>query len=61
MSNEARHRDIAALAARVVIRVKQQPRVTKAIASRLLVKPDACDQLVTARVRHLVASDMFKD
>ncbi|HBJ33428.1 MAG TPA: hypothetical protein DDZ51_01445 [Planctomycetaceae bacterium] len=36
MSNEARHRDIAALLARGVIRVKKQPLVAKAIESHML-------------------------
>ena len=35
MSNEARHRDIAALFARGVIRIKKQPLVAKAIESHL--------------------------
>lgn len=35
MSNEARHRDIAALLARGVIRVKKQPLVAKAIVSHM--------------------------
>lgn len=35
MSNEARHRDIAALLARGVIRVKKQPFVAKAIESHM--------------------------
>lgn len=35
MSNEARHRDIAALLARGVIRVKKQPLVAKAIESHM--------------------------
>ncbi len=33
MSNEARHRDIAALLARGVVRVQKQPLVAKAIES----------------------------
>jgi hypothetical protein len=36
VSNEARHRDIAALLARGVIRVKKQPLVAKAIESHVL-------------------------
>lgn len=36
MSNEARHRDIAALLARGVVRVKKQPLVAKAIESHML-------------------------
>ena len=35
MSHEARHRDIAALLARGVIRVKKQPIVAKAIESHM--------------------------
>lgn len=35
MSNGARHRDIAALLARGVIRVKKQPLVAKAIESQM--------------------------
>ena len=35
MSNEARHRDIAALLARGIIRVKTQPLVAKAIESHM--------------------------
>ena len=35
MSHEARHRDIAALLARGVIRVKKQPMVAKAIESHM--------------------------
>ena len=35
MSHEARHRDIAALLARGVIRVKKQPLVAKAIESHM--------------------------
>ena len=35
MSNEARHRDIAALLARGVVRVKKPPLVAKAIESQL--------------------------
>ena len=35
MSNEARHRDIAALLARGVIRVKRQPLAAKAIESHM--------------------------
>jgi hypothetical protein len=35
VSNEARHRDIAALLARGVVRVKKPPLVAKAIASQL--------------------------
>ncbi len=35
MSNEARHRDIAALLARGVIRVKRSPLAAKAIESRM--------------------------
>lgn len=38
MSNEARHRDIAALLARGVIRVKKQPLVAKAIESQMPAK-----------------------
>ena len=40
MSNEARHKDIAALLARGVIRVKKQPLVTKAIESQMPAKQD---------------------
>ena len=36
MSHEARHRDIAALLARGVIRVKRQPLVAKAIESHMI-------------------------
>lgn len=36
MSNEARHRDIAALLARGVARVKKQPMVAKAIEFHML-------------------------
>jgi hypothetical protein len=36
VSNEARHRDIAALLARGVVRVKKPPLVAKAIESQLL-------------------------
>lgn len=39
MSNEARHRDIAALLARGVIRVKKQPLVAKAIESNMPMEP----------------------
>ena len=35
MSNKARHRDIAALLARGVVRVKKQPLVAKAIESHM--------------------------
>ena len=35
MSNEARHRDIAALLARGLIRVKRSPLAAKAIESRM--------------------------
>ncbi len=35
MSNEARHRDIAALLARGVVRVKKPPLIAKAIESQL--------------------------
>ncbi len=35
MSNEARHRDIAALLARGVIRTRRQPLVAKAIESNM--------------------------
>ncbi len=35
MSNEARHKDIAALLARGVVRVKKQPLVAKAIESHI--------------------------
>ena len=38
MSNEARHKDIAALLARGVIRVKKQPLVAKAIESQMSAK-----------------------
>lgn len=40
MSNEARNRDIAALLARGVIRVKKQPLVAKAIESQMPAKHD---------------------
>ncbi len=40
MSNEARNKDIAALLARGVIRVKKQPLVAKAIESQLPAKHD---------------------
>ncbi|XZE22643.1 hypothetical protein SH449x_002581 [Pirellulaceae bacterium SH449] len=40
MSNEARNRDIAALLARGVIRVKKQPLVAKAIRSQMPAKHD---------------------
>ena len=36
MSNEARHRDIAALLARGVVRVKKPPLVAKAFESQML-------------------------
>jgi hypothetical protein len=39
VSNEARHRDIAALLARGVIRVKKQPLVAKAIESNMPMEP----------------------
>ena len=35
MSNKARHRDIAALLARGVVRIKKQPLVAKAIESHM--------------------------
>lgn len=38
MSNEARHREIAALLVRGVIRVKKQPLVAKAIESHMPVE-----------------------
>ena len=38
MSNEARNKDIAALLARGVIRVKKQPLVAKAIESQMPAK-----------------------
>lgn len=38
MSNEARHRDIAALLARGVIRVKRSPLAAKAIESHMSVE-----------------------
>jgi hypothetical protein len=38
VSHEARHRDIAALLARGVIRVKKQPLVAKAIESQMPAK-----------------------
>ena len=41
MSNEARNRDIAALLARGVIRVKKQPLVAKAIESQMPMEQDA--------------------
>ena len=40
MSNDARHRDIAALLARGVIRVKQRPTVAKAIESPIQTEQD---------------------
>jgi hypothetical protein len=40
VSNEARNKDIAALLARGVIRVKKQPLVAKAIESQMPVKHD---------------------
>jgi hypothetical protein len=40
VSNEARNRDIAALLARGVIRVKKQPLVAKAIESQMPAKHD---------------------
>ncbi len=40
MSNEARNKDIAALLARGVIRVKKQPLVAKAIESQMPAKHD---------------------
>lgn len=40
MSNEARNKDIAALLARGVIRVKKQPLVAKAIESQMPAKQD---------------------
>jgi hypothetical protein len=39
MSNDARHRDIAALLARGVVRVNKQPLVAKAIESNLPMVP----------------------
>ena len=41
MSNEARNKDIAALLARGVIRVKKQPLVAKAIESQMPTKHEA--------------------
>lgn len=40
MSNQARNKDIAALLARGVIRVKKQPLVAKAIESQMPAKHD---------------------
>lgn len=40
MSHQARYRDIAALLARGVLRVKKQPVVTKAIESPITAKQD---------------------
>jgi hypothetical protein len=40
VSNEARNKDIAALLARGVIRVKKQPLVAKAIESQMPAKHD---------------------
>lgn len=46
MSNEARYRDIVALLARGVIRVKKQPLVAKAIESRMQTNPKTSDLLL---------------
>ncbi|XZE35723.1 hypothetical protein SH501x_001263 [Pirellulaceae bacterium SH501] len=46
MSNEARYRDIVALLARGVIRVKKQPLVAKAIESRMQTKHKTSDLLL---------------
>jgi hypothetical protein len=43
VSNEARHKDIAALLARGVIRVKKQPLVAKAIESQMSAKHEVCN------------------
>ena len=56
MSNEARHRDIAALLARGVIRVKRSPLAAKAIESRML-DSNACSAEQPSRGESMQADD----
>lgn len=62
MSNEARNKDIAALLARGVIRVKKQPLVTKAIESQMPAKQDVSNiSQNSVNNDSLVSQDQAKD
>jgi hypothetical protein len=62
VSNEARNKDIAALLARGVIRVKKQPLVAKAIESQMPAKHDV-SKISENSVNHdsQVSQDQAKD
>ena len=62
MSNEARNKDIAALLARGVIRVKKQPLVAKVIESQMPAKHDVSN-ISENSVNHdsQVSQDLSRD
>lgn len=62
MSNEARNRDIAALLARDVIRVKKQPLVAKAIESYMQAKHEVSNiSLNSLNDDSLISQDQSRD
>lgn len=60
MSNEVRHRDIAALLAKGVIRATRQPVVAKAIESQMKIEPVEENGELTANP-HVASQDHSQD